>query len=296
MLEVENAFMLEQYVKQVDFSTAMRSIAGGDIDAGVLQLPPGNERPFHFEFVVDPYHRADGQAGTFARVMYKRPFSPQPPSAGGESSTPSPGLLAAIAQLLDDFPGAIDRAILEHAIPGFLARLVSPMSGVVATPALIFGDTSLRTGGTSMELGIEVADVPRAAAILADTAEQNLYAGVLAFRFVRSSLATLAFTRSPNAAKASDQNPRLICTVETDALLTEGTTRALDGFWTNLDRAGVPYTLHWGQKLRQDPRWVPKAYGAAVEAWLAQRRRWLPTAGARRLFSNDLLDALELSG
>jgi hypothetical protein len=131
--------------------------------------------------------------------------------------------------------------------------------------------------------------------VLGDAAEQNLYAGVLSFRFVKSSVATLAFTRSPDISRASDQTPRIVCTVETDALSTHGTNKALDAFWTNLDAANIPYTLHWGQKLREEAAWVRKAYGPALETWLAQRRRWLPTADARRLFSSDLLDTLGLS-
>ena len=295
MLEVESAFMLQQYVRQIDFSTAMKAIAGGTLNVGVLGLPPGQERPFHFEFVVDPYHRDDGDEGTFARVMYKRPFQAPAPVPGGESSTPSAGILGTIAGLLDKLPGVLDRAALEAAVPFFLKQEVPIVSGVTATPASIFGDTSLRTGGISMELGFELADVPRAAAILGDAAEQNLYAGVLSFRFVKSSVATLAFTRSPNVALASDSASRTVCTVETDALSTTGTAAALDAFWKNLDAAGVPYTLHWGQKLRQDATWVRKAYGPALEAWLAQRRKWLPTADARSLFSSDLTDVMGLS-
>lgn len=169
------------------------------------------------------------------------------------------------------------------------------MSGQIATPALIFGDTSLRTGGVSMEFGFELADAPRAAAILANAAASNLYAGVLAFRFVKASTATLAFTRSPRLANPAPAASRTVCTVETDALSTSGTTAALAAFWKDLDAANVPYTLHWGQKLRQDAAWVRKAYGPALDDWLAQRRSWLPDAPSRRLFSSDLLDTLGLS-
>lgn len=293
LFEVEPAFMLEEYVKQVDFSVALRSIAGGLIDPAPLALPTGNERPYHFEFVVDPYHRGDGAGGVRARVMYQRPFAPQPPDPGSVSATPSASLLATISNLLHHFPGPIDLALLEAAVPFFLAQEVPTISKRTATPAAIFGDTSLRTGGVSMELAFELADVPRAANILCDAAAQNLYAGILAFRFVRSSLATLAFTRSPNAAAA--QTPRIVCTVETDALSSDGTTKALNAFWTNLDAAHIPYTLHWGQKLRQDPNYLRRAYGGALDAWLAQRRAWLPTAAARQLFSSDLLDTMGLS-
>jgi len=294
MLEVEHAFMLEEYVKKIDFSVAMQLIAGGTIDTVPLALPTGSERPFHFEFVVDPYHRADNSGGVRARVMYKRPFAQQPPDPGGVSQTPSASILATIAGLLDHFPGKIDRAILEAAVPFFLNLEVPIVSKKIATPAAMFGDTSLRTGGMSMELGFELTDVPRAAKILCDAAVQNLYAGVLAFRFVKSSLATLAFTRSPNPA-ASGQAQRIVCTVETDALATDGTANAFNAFWANLDAANIPYTLHWGQKLRQDPSYLKRAYGAALDTWLAQRRAWLSTPAARRLFSSDLLDTMELS-
>jgi hypothetical protein len=295
MLEVEPAYLLEQYVKRIDFSLAMQLIAGGVVDLGPLGLPPGNERPFHVEFVVDPYHRANGAGGVRARVMYRRPFVPQPPHPGGVSSSPSASALAKIAGLLDAFPGPIDKPLLRAALPFFLDQQVPLVPGKTDTPAAIFGDTSLRTGGISTEIGLELADVPRAATLLADAAEQHLYAGILAFRFVKTSHATLAFTRSPNAARASDAVPRIVCTVETDALSTHGTMRALDAFWAALDQANIPYTLHWGQKLREGPDWVRRAYGPALPAWLEQRHAWLPTASARRLFSNDVLDQLGLT-
>jgi len=295
MLEVSTAFMLEQYVKRIDFSTAMEAVAGGALRFDLLGLPPGNERPYHFEFVLDPYHLADGAGGAFARVMYRRPYVPQPPVAGSVTPTPSAGVLGVIGGLLDDLPAGIDRLALEAAIPKFLALEVPLVNGAVSTPAHIFGDTSLRTGGISMELGFELDDVPRAAQILANAAQRNLYAGVLAFRFVRASTATLAFTRGPRNIAAGTTEPRTICTVETDALTSNGTDAAMNAFWQDLDAANVPYTLHWGQKLRQDPAWVRKAYGPALDAWVAARRRFLPTAQARRLFSSDFLDALGMS-
>jgi hypothetical protein len=295
LLEVEGAFSLEQYVKPIDFSTAMQSVADGVLNFDIFQLPPGGERPHHFEFIVDPYNRKNGELGVRARVMYKRPFKPQPPDAGGVSSSPSAGLLGKIAGLLDDSPGTIDKLVLKKAVPFFLDSQVVSASGIVSTPAAIFGDSSLRTGGTSMELGFELSDVPRAATLLAEVAEKNLYAGILAFRFVQSSAATLAFTRSPDAARASSTESRTVCTVETDSLTTDGTMAALNDFWTSLDAAKIPYTLHWGQMLRQDAAWVRKAYGSAVDDWLEQRRLWLPSPGARRLFSSDLLDKMGLS-
>jgi hypothetical protein len=294
LLEVEPAYLLEEHVKRIDFSLAMQLIAGGVVDLGRIGLPPGSERPLHVEFVVDPYHRADGAGGVRARVMYRRPFVSQPPQPGGVSSSPSASALGKIAGLLDHFAGPIDKALLRAAVPFFLDQQVPIVPGKTDTPAAIFGDSSLRTGGISTEIGLELADVPRAAVLLADAAEHNLYAGILAFRFVRSSGATLAFTRSPNAARASEAR-RIVCTVETDALSTEGTMKALEAFWGALDQANIPYTLHWGQKLRENAAWVSKAYGPALGAWLAQRHAWLPTASARRLFSNDVLDELGLT-
>jgi hypothetical protein len=79
-----------------------------------------------------------------------------------------------------------------------------------------------------------------------------------AFLFVVAALLTLLGLFA-NIASASDTTSRTICTVETDALATQGSAAALNAFWKNLDSANVPYTLHWGQKLRQDAAWVRKA-------------------------------------
>jgi hypothetical protein len=293
MLEVEQAFMLEQYVKRVDLAAALACVANADIDATSLGLPPGSARPFHFEFVVDPYHRGSGESGAFARVMYKVPFGAQTAAAGGIISTPTPAILGEIGSLLNSLPAVIDRAAIKLALPPFLAQQVPPTWGAIATPAVVFGDTTLRTGGVSMELAFELSDVPQAAAILGETAEDNLYTGVLAFRFVRASRATMAFTRGPRGDTLPPD--RIVCTVETDALNSNGTTAAMKAFWSSLDAAGVPYTLHWGQALRQDAAWVRDAYGVAADEWRAKRREWLSTPQAQRLFSSDIIDALGLS-
>jgi hypothetical protein len=294
MLQVEKAFMLEQYVKKVDFATALKCVGDG-IDATPLGLPRGGERPFHFEFVVDPYHLGAGENGARARVMYKAAFVQQPPApAGGTLFAPSADILGKIGSLLDAAPAKLDAAALRFLVPKLLDGSIPEISGVIGTPAIVFGDTTLRTGGTSMELGFELPDVPRAAEILGHAAQDNLYAGILAFRFVKASQATLAFTRGTR----QDNNPpdRTICTVETDACSSDGTTAAMAAFWRELDAAKINYTLHWGQVLRQDDQWVRKAYGDdAVDSWLAKRREWLPTQAAQRLFSSDLLDALGLS-
>jgi hypothetical protein len=120
--------------------------------------------------------------------------------------------------------------------------------------------------------------------VVTETIRRRSFPGLLGIRYVKSSDASLAFTRfSP-----------MTCTIEIPATAGDGALDVYEEIWQGLDRASIDFTLHWGQCMRLDPDWIRRAYGTGLDDWLAARRQWLGVAG-RRMFSSDWLERLGIA-
>lgn len=287
VLDVVDRYLLDLHVKRVTRKAMLQTLTPTGLDLTPLQLPGGALTPHHVELVVNPYCDMSDADGVVCRVMYERPWSPQPASQGGSSKAFSSDLIADVgklAQIVGALPG-VDLVALRAAVKLYLDSEIPDVQSRVAAPGVHFGDTSLRPGGISTELGVALGDLPATLSTLIDVARKHDYAGAFACRFVRPSRATLAFTR----------HGPLTCTIETPSINNAGTRAAIPAFWDELTKAKIPFTAHWGQLLPRDPAWVQRAYGASVGAWQRARDTWLTTPAARRMFSNELSDLLKLT-
>jgi FAD/FMN-containing dehydrogenase len=241
-------------------------------------LPPAF--PYHFEITLNPYRSAKGERGAFVTAMYQLPGG-KPKRDGSSSGGLEPG---------DDllgFLGALTNAV-PSAIPELTSRLaeaqLKPANGERATPGRTFGSTSIRGDVLSSELAVSVADSRRALETIVGVAKAFPFPGLVAARFVKASPATLAFTRfSP-----------VSCTIELPGAGSSRTTQFHERVFKALDKANIPFTLHWGQCGDFSRARVRAMYGANVDAWLDARRKLLSPAG-RRLFSNDFLVKMGLA-
>lgn len=287
VIEAVPRYFLELHVTRVSRDAMLSSLVNGDFDLTPLNLPGGGERPYHVEFAVNPYADAGDADGVTVRVLYHRPWAALPPAGGGVTTAFSADLIADVGKLahaIGSLPFVGD-ALLKAAVGFFLKQQIPDAKGLVASPGVHFGDTSLQPGGISTEIGVASTDVRRTLSTLIAVARQTGYAGALSLRFVRPSKATLAFTR----------HGPLTCTIETPSIKNAGTRAAIPGFWDALTQAGIPFTAHWGQLFPRDAAWVKTAYGDAVHDWRDARNKWLVTPTARRMFSSDFLDLLRLT-
>lgn len=282
LLEVWDRYLLELYVQRTSREKVLAAMVSGEFDPTPLGLPRGAERPHHVEFIVNPHASPTDLSGAVVRVMYRRPWASQPPAGGGQSSAFAADLIASVGKLVDVLATG---CVLKMAVDLFLGQLVPDAKGMIGPPAVHFGDTSLQPGGISTELGIASTDVSTVIPLLCEVSQKHGYAGVLAMRFVRPSKATLAFTR----------HGPLTCTIETPCIANPGTRAAMQGFWHELTKAGIPYTTHWGQLFPTDSAWVKSTWGAVLPAWKAARAGWLTTPASRKMFSNDLTQRLGIS-
>ncbi len=279
MIETEPIFLLEQLRERMAIDAALRA-AMRTLDFRGLALPSPGERPYHFEFVVNPH---DLPGGAYVRTMYKHPFVPQPQLEPQDTTEQEFG---------DDVPGFI--GTLSDAVPALIPTLVNRLIGDRLSTGTLkrrtLGDTfdSSGTRGktASMAMGLPLARAADALdTLLAVHSRRGPFAGVFAFRFVAKSRARLGFTRFDPT-----------CIVELDGVASSRSSAFYREVWDALRAEGILLTLHWG-KLNGflDAASVRQTYGADVDAWLTARRRLLdPTV--RAVFSNFFLERLGLAG
>jgi hypothetical protein len=241
-------------------------------------LPPAF--PYHFEITLNPYRSGAGERGAFVTAMYQMPGGKakrERASSGGME--PGDDVLAFIGGLTDAVPAAIPELATK-----LVEAQLTEVSGERATPGRTFGSTSIRGNVLSAELAVSLADSRRALAACVEVARQFSFPGLVAGRFVKASRATLAFTRFAPVS----------CTIELPGAGSARTSEYFERVFERLDQEDVPFTLHWGQCGDFSAVRVRSMYGAAVDTWLAQRRKLLSVAG-RRLFSNAYLERMGLA-
>jgi hypothetical protein len=280
MFKVEPVYVFERFVKQCDYSEVEHAI--DTLEVSNLGLPH-DDLPYHFEIVLNPYRLEKNRKGAFIRVLYKQSAGPQlpVPTVSQVESLRSKDLVS-IAGLFSDFDAAVIPTFLQSQLEDSV--LPEQDDPAIGTPGQMFSDSNPTGGGTSIEIGVALADARKAVdAILAVTAA-NPFGAPIALRYVKGSDALLAFTCfSP-----------LTCTIELPGIDSHRARNAHKLIFETLREKGIRHTYHWGQALPLTPEWLRPGFGDdRVERWLAARRNFLSDAG-RRMFANDQLTKLGL--
>lgn len=286
LLQTEPVYALDRYVEQRDFTPELRA-AIATLDVSRLGLRGGAVLPFHFEVVLHPLRLGKGEGGAFLRYMYKRKLEPgeplpKPPVTLTGGQERSEDLISLAGTISDHVPELIPDLLMRELCDAF----APPQSGqpLIGTHGQIFADTVRAQGGTSMEIGVPLTAVHQAIEVIVGAQTEAPFGTPLALRFVRSSQATLAFTRFG----------RVTCTMEMPGLDSQRTRAGFERIQRRLAERNVPHTYHWGQALPLEPEWVRKAFGARRTRWLAARRSFLGPGG-RAMFTNALLSRCGLA-
>lgn len=272
LIEAEDDFLLESYQRRLPYDDALiRQM--NTLDFTNPKLPYPGVRPFHMQVLINPY---DLKNGVYSTTMYKHPYRddytrPKPNAAGI-----GPG---------DDAPCFIGK--LTGVVPG----LVPVMVNKVLTASLnlhekqfgrlseIFNNTTLRGKLASAAIGLPLSSVEQVVKVLMEMNESaGPFVGLFAFRFVRSSPATMAFTRfSP-----------VTCVLELDGVLSPETTGFYEAVWDKLEQLNIPFTFHWGKMSVIGPDRLRRMYGNNLDKFLIARSRIIEPAVAN-IFSNEAM-------
>jgi hypothetical protein len=112
--------------------------------------------------------------------------------------------------------------------------------------------------------------------------EVDVYAGVISYRWIKQSTATLGWAKFPMTA-----------TIEFNASNNKRTEKFYARVWDALVENHIPYTLHWGQMNNFNGDLIRDMYGESAGNWVTAREELLD-ADTRAVFSNAFLKSTGL--
>ncbi|PSL49889.1 FAD/FMN-containing dehydrogenase [Chitinophaga niastensis] len=272
MIEAEDDYLLECYLRRVPYDDALIHQLT-TLDFVYPHLPYPGVMPFHFQSLINPYDLANG---AYMTTMYKRPYRndytrPKPNGAGIGPGDDAPCFIGTLA-------GAIPAAV-PLLVNKVLASSLTPYEQQFGRLGEIFNNTTLRGKVASAAVGLPVTAVGQVIdALLQVNTQAGPFIGLFAFRFVKASKATMAFTRFAPVT----------CVLELDGVLSPETVGFYEAVWNKLDQLNIPFTFHWGKMNVLTPDRIHSMYGTSLDQFLAARARIVDPAMIRT-FSNDAM-------
>lgn len=279
LVEAEDMYYLHASRKRMPFNDGLwAAIDRLDFDNLALERPV-QEQPYHFQVVIDPHDLA---GGGYVTVMYKdaaRDPNANPPASGGKI-TSGDNALEVIGVILD-----LVSELTPFAVSQLTKLVYEEYDNVSGTLAEIFTDTTTRGKAASAAMGIPLGRVQEALDIALQINREYPFPGLFAVRYVKSSQATLAFTKYPNHT----------CVFELDGPKSQRTMTFYRRVWKRFDTAGIPYTFHWGKINNLNAQRVRAMYGdATIDQWRTARHALLDTAALRATFANQFVRDLDV--
>ncbi|MEO7310208.1 MAG: FAD-binding protein [Chitinophagaceae bacterium] len=277
MVETEDLYLLECYRQRILLDASLKKVMQTLDFTGVKFLPFKEERPFHFQVVVNQY---DLEGGAYVTIMYKRPYTEdyKPPVENTEKAGPGDDLPTFIGKLTELVP------LVTHLIVNTLVKLsYSLFDKQLGTLGEIFYNSDTRGKVLSTALGIPISFVNQVNDLLVElNKKQGPYAGIFSYRYVKKTDALLGFTKFDHT-----------CILELDGVDSAPTKNFYDVVWKELDARNIPYSFHWGKINNLNTTKVIKIYGANRDKWLAARNKLLPPT-SMTVFSNQIMKDMGL--
>ena len=273
MIETDDIYLLECYRIKIKLDESFRHIMETLDFSNANFVPNGNERPFHFQAVIDQYKL---KGGAYATIIYKRPYKDdyQPPVVDFNKAGPGDDAAAVIGIITDLFPA------LTHLLVSKLVKTsYSLYSGVLGTSGEIFTNNNIRGKLLSTAIGIPLDRVWEVNDMLIDLNKTHgPFSGIFSYRYVKKSAAALAFTKFDPT-----------CILELDGTDSGITRNFYDAVWAELEARNIPYTFHWGKIHNLDKAKTRKMYGAAMDKWIEQRNKMM-SPETMRIFNSQSLE------
>ena len=274
MIETEDIYLLECYRKKIPIDNSFKQIMK-TLDFTTANLPPnGNQRPFHFQAVIDQYDLA---GGAYATIMYKRTFTEnyQPPVVDFNKAGPGDDLPVVFGIITDILP-----SVTSLIVSRMVKQAYSLYEGNRGTTGEIFTNNNIRGKVLSTSIGIPIDRVLEVNDMLiALNGTAGPFTGIFSYRYVKKSAATLAFTKFDPT-----------CILELDGVVSATTQNFYNAVWNELETRNIPYTFHWGKIHNLDPARTKKLFGAAMDKWIEQRNRLMQPDSMRIFNTQSLID------
>ncbi|HMG15539.1 MAG TPA: FAD-binding protein [Saprospiraceae bacterium] len=266
---------LYQLMESLDFNKVTPDLLDGK-----------KERPYHFQTLINQY---DKKNGAYINIMYKRAFESNPhyePPVNKSGLAPGDDAPAFIGALSDAIPLIIPlfvNKIIKTSYESFEKLYGSKV--VWGTHGEIFSNTELHGKVLSSAMGIPLSEVNNVRKLFLKLNDINgPFCGVIAFRYVKGTKATLGFTKFETT-----------CVVELDCVYSEKAEDFYKMFWDEMFANNIPFTFHWGKLFNLNKVQIRTMYGDNnVDAWIKARNELMKEEASMKLFTNDLMSKLGL--
>lgn len=279
VIEAEPLYLVRPYLKLIDFRRAdLEMLQRGDFRAfSEAKGLPGHDP--YFVMVITRPDKTFGKA--VARFLYKFPYRPDYPRQRPAALGAGYDAQSMIVWLIRNFPWA----------RGWILHTIMRLAVGKGITEEVYG-----TWGESLE-----ASRPTAASfsggVFCDRGRivQTLDALCTAYnRGGGSTAVTLRFVKGGHGLLAPARWENSVA-IDCDGPGSETTLRAYLRMLAELEKQGIPYTLHWGKLNNLTPARVAADYGNDLVRWKAVRDRLLPTPTDRALFASAELRAFGLA-
>ncbi|WP_121807986.1 FAD-binding protein [Mucilaginibacter kameinonensis] len=272
LMETEPLFLLETYVQRLPYNAELQGMMETLDFSNTSKLPCGNERPFHFSVLLNPY---DLDKGAFVTTMYKRAYRTnyQPPVDNAAGIGPGDDAASFIGTITDAIPALIP-VVVTKVLNTSMTTNTDPHFGTLGE---IFSNTTLRGKLLSSAIGFPAELSPKVADLMLKINKDiGPFSGVFSFRFVKQTKATLGFTRFGYT-----------CIMELDAPLSDKAYNFYTQVWLMLEQENIPFTFHWGKANEVTPARIQRMYGDAAARWINARKTLL-NADCQKVFTNQI--------
>lgn len=272
MIETEEIYLLECFRQRIPIDMSLEHMMETLDFTNAHLIPHGNERPFHFQIVINQY---DLQSGAYATVMYKRPYNNDynPPVPAVDKAGPGDDMPTVLGKITDLIPFVTPLIVNQGIKKGFLT-----FSNVLGTLGEIFTNNDIRGKVVSTAIGIPISFTNQVNSMLIELNKAHgPFSGIFSYRYVKKSDGLLAFTKFDYT-----------CIVELDGVESVITRNFYKLVWDELEKRKIPYTFHWGKINNLNPVRMQNMYSSGVQKWI-QARNQLMHADALKVFNNQVL-------
>jgi len=291
LVEVEDKFLLEQKMQRVPFDNAMmEAITKMDFSKIQHHLKYTWNDPdrhlYHFELAVNPhdFEFDNPEKGVYMRSMFKVAYREDytridHATSGFTYGDDTLGLIQSVLDGVQASVGFLNRVLVPKIVNSLFGLAYSRPEDLVGTIGETFTNTRFRGKVFSAAICLDVKDVVKALNICLKINETIKLAGILAFRFVKGTDATLSFTKFKQSV-----------VMELDGADAAVNHQFYQSALESLEAAGIPYTIHWGKLNRiVDKNRLNYIYGnERILKWKKQRSRVM-TQEVQRLFNNEFM-------
>jgi hypothetical protein len=289
LIEVEDKFLLKQKLARIPFDdTLEQALLLNDFSLIQQHLAYPIDDPdhqlYHFELAINPHDFAfnDPTKGVYLRSMFKAALQAYEPIVADEKYSYGDDTLGLIQSVLDNIEasaGFINRLLVPKIVNVLFNLAYNRPEQATGTIGETFNSTKFRGNLFSAAFGIDRKDVRAVINECLNINKRTSLAGVMAFRFVRGTNATLGFTKWEHS-----------CVLELDGADASINHEFVKKLAENLEAQGIGYTLHWGKinRILNKERLAWMYGNEKINAWKAQRSRIL-TEAVQRVFNNEFM-------